>query len=275
MSDFTTPAASLERFIRTIETKTVTCDIHQKEYQQQRLLIVITKKEILTDCPICEAIRSDEESHRLVKEHADRCAKEYHDNLTRRLFGQSMIPPRFTGKTFDNFIATEDSAGNLNKMRTFAENIKFNIEHGLGLILFGNKGTGKSHLSCAVAEAAIQQHHSALFITADDIIDDVKSGFTENSSSKAKINMYTRPDLLIIDEIVAGIDDKGTRTLAKILNQRYSQKRSTFIITNLAMVADKDNPITLSTLIGERIIDRLRETNKALKFTGESFRKHE
>lgn len=275
MSDFTTPAASLDRFIRTIDTKTVTCDIHQKEYQQQRLLIVMTKKEILTDCPICEAIRREEEAHRLVKEHAERCAQEYHDSLTKRLFGQSMIPVRFTGKTFDNFIATADSAGNLAKMRTFAENIKFNLKHGLGLILYGSKGTGKSHLSCAVAEAAIQQHLSALFITAADLIDDVKEAFSGGKSEKSKIANYTKPDLLIIDEVIAGVSEYDTRTLAKILNQRYSQKRSTFIITNLEVVSKEANAVTLSTLIGERIIDRLRETNKAYKFTGESFRKPE
>lgn len=275
MNDFTTPAASLERFIKTVETKTVTCEIHKKEYQQQRLLIVMTKKEMLTNCPICEAIRRDEETHKLVKEHAERCAKEYHEGLTKRLFGQSMIPPRFTGKTFDNFIATPDSAGNLNTMRAFAENIKYNLEHGLGLILFGSKGTGKSHLSCAVAEAAIQQHQTALFITAGDLVDDVKEAFSGGQSEKSKIANYTKPDLLIIDEVIAGVSEYDTRTLAKILNQRYSQKRSTFIITNLELVSKDNTAVTLPSLVGERIIDRLRETNKALKFTGESFRKPE
>lgn len=275
MNEFTTPADSLSKFFRVVETKTITCDIHNKEYQQERLLITITGKEIITNCPLCEAIRKEEESRRLVKEHIDREAKAYHENLTNRLFGQSMIPPKFTGKTFDNFIATADNTGNLEKMRIFAENIKFNLDNGLGLILFGNKGTGKSHLSCAVAEAAIEQHCSALFITAADLADDVKEAFSGGASEKAKIANYTKPDLLIIDEVIAGATEYETRTLAKILNQRYSQKRSTFLITNLDVASDNANKVTLSTVIGDRIIDRLRETNKALKFTGESFRKSE
>lgn len=260
-----------DRFFRLIDAKQVNCDLHG-EYTQQRLKVMLTGKELITECPACEAIKKEQENREIVQRYIADGKRQYHENVVRKLFDRSQIPERFTGRTFDNFIVTPDNENNLAKVKEFAAAIASNLDAGRGLIMFGNKGTGKSHLSCAIAEAAMQEHYSALFITADEIVDDVKAGFAEGSSSKAKINLYLQPDLLIIDEVVAGIDDKETRTIAKILNARYSNRRSTIIITNLELT---DSAITLSTVLGERLIDRLRETNKALRFTGQSFRKQE
>lgn len=89
---------------------------------------------------------------------------------------------------------------------------------------------------------------------------------------KSKIQDYTQPQLLIIDEVLSGCSEYETKTIAKILNSRYENIKSTIIITNLELKSDNQKDVTLSSLLGERIIDRLRDVNKAILFSGKSWR---
>lgn len=258
-----------DKYVQTIKTENVNCDKHGS-YLQSTLLLKMSNKQIMTECPICVVIRRVEEAQQFLTQGE----RDYKATQIQKLFNRSGIPPKFTGRSLDNFIQTPDNAVNLDKVKEFCLSLKNNLFCGHGLIFFGPKGTGKTHLSCAIAEIAIKQQMSALFITAGDIADDVKEAFNGKQSEKSKIQKYTVPDLLIIDEILAGAGEFETKTIAKILNTRYSQKRSTIIITNLDLLPPKDNPstITLASVIGERIMDRLRETNKAIRFAGKSFR---
>lgn len=258
-----------DKYVQTIKTENVNCDKHGP-YLQSTLLLKVFNKHTVTKCPICNEIRNVAEAHKFITKGE----RDYKATQIQKLFNRSGIPPKFTGLSLDNFIQTPDNAVNLAKVKEFCLSLKNNLLCGHGLIFFGPKGTGKTHLSCAIAEIVIEQQMSALFITAGDIADDVKEAFNGKQSEKSKIQKYTVPDLLIIDEILAGAGEFETKTIAKILNTRYSQKRSTIIITNLDLLPPEDNPsaITLASVIGERIMDRLRETNKAIRFAGKSFR---
>lgn len=258
---------NIDKYFETLETKQVNCE-HHGNYEQRRVKVNLTGKEIMTRCPTCEAINRERKAQEGVKKYISEGKKEYHRNIVNKLFERSQIPPKFTGKSFNNFFVTSENATNLAKIRDYAHKIDDNLANAKGLILFGSKGTGKSHLSCAIAECAIQKHYSALFITADEIIEDVKSAYSENTSAKAKMKLYTTPDLLIVDEITLGVAEKDMKILANILNARYSSIKSTIVITNLGL----NGAGSLESVIGGRILDRFRENNIALQFTGNSFR---
>ncbi len=260
-----------DKYIEILKQTVAKCEQHGS-YLQSQLLLRITSREVTTKCPICEEISKQAATNKEVQEYLIKNQQEVKANQIKKLFTRSGIPPRFAGRTFENFIQTTDNAHNLARVKEFCSNIKANLTNGHGLIFFGSKGTGKTHLSCAIAESAINQQMSALFITAGEMVDDVKEAFSGGKSEKSKVANYTVPDLLIIDEVLAGVSEYEVKTIAKILNARYNQKRSTIIITNLNVSTDESGVATLGAVLGERIIDRLRETNAAIRFTGSSFR---
>ena len=270
MNGFNQPF-NTDKWMKLIKSTNSSCAEHG-EYEQRTYLIVIGNREMITKCPTCEALLKESRIKAEVRNLIEGGKLEYHNNLVSKLFDRSGIPPRFVGKTLDNFIETPDNKANLDKIRDFINNISLRLSLGGGLILFGGVGLGKSHLACAIAEAAINKHASALFISASDMVDDVQQGFNDKQSVKAKVFNYTKPDLLIIDEIIANMGEYDIKTISKVINRRYEMKRSTIIITNLSLKSEDKKVRTLASVIGERIIDRLRDTSKAIQFTGESWR---
>lgn len=263
--------SSYAKYFQELSKKEVTCPDHGK-YEQIEFRVVKDQSIILTKCPVCKAIKE----HNNTLDYIAQGKREYHEKLVTKLFGHSMIPPKMTGRTLDNFIVNDDNKSNLEKIKQYTIDIERNLAAGTGFIFFGNKGTGKSHLSCAIAEIAISKHYSAMFVTMDNILNDFKAAYSENSSVKDKIKNYCQIDLLIIDEIIFSLDEKELKNIANLINERYNNKKSTILITNLDLTINplRPNDPILSQLLGERLMDRFRETNRALKFTGESFRRY-
>lgn len=219
-------------------------------------------------CPACaeEVRKAAEEAER--KAATKRMAEQ---RLERRL-GAALIPPRFQGKTFDDYRATTPSQRkNLDTCRDYAAQFPANLEEGRSLLLLGKVGTGKTHLANAVAGYVIVQHGcSAVYRTVTGIMQYVKgsfgngAGYTETDAHEALIS----PDLLIIDEVGATKPTEFEQaTIFNIINGRYEQCRPTIVISNLM-------PEELPAAIGERCVDRLREGGgKALVFDWASARK--
>lgn len=219
-------------------------------------------------CPTCaeEARKAADEAERkaIVKRLAEQ-------RLQSRL-GAALIPPRFQGKTFEEYRVTSNSQRkNLETCREFAEQFPGNLEAGRSLLLLGKVGTGKTHLANAIAAKIIVQHGcTAVYRTVTSIMQYVKgsfsngAGYTETDAHEALIS----PDLLIIDEVGATKPTEFEQaTIFNIINGRYEQCRPTIVISNLM-------PEELPAAIGERCVDRLREGGgKALVFDWASARK--
>jgi DNA replication protein DnaC len=215
-----------------------------------------------TTCEICsrEIEREKQYQADLVRKVEDK------KNLIAKLFKQAVIPPRFQSNTFESYIATsEEQQKAKSTLMEFSNNIKSNLKLGRNIILAGNPGTGKTHLSVSIAKMAINHSFTALFTTVGDMLDKINEAA---GWDKAKvINNYGIPDLLILDEVTSGFNNEEQKNVFKVINRRYEHIKSTIIQTNL----DIDE---LKKVLGERIIDRLRENGGTiLYFAWESHRK--
>ncbi|MDE6723183.1 MAG: ATP-binding protein [Eubacterium sp.] len=119
----------------------------------------------------------------------------------------------------------------LENCRIYAQ--KFN-EHSSNLIFMGKTGLGKTHLSLAIANVAINKGFSVVYGSSQNILSDLQNenfGRTEN-------NLYNEYDVLNADLLV--IDDLGTEfknaysvaCLYNIVNTRILKKKPTIISTN-------------------------------------------
>jgi DNA replication protein DnaC len=75
------------------------------------------------------------------------------------------------------------------------------------VIFLGPPGVGKTHLSVALAEAAIQSGFGAYFRTAHDLVDDLGRAYREGRLDR-RLRVYLAPRVLIIDlcEVVSNVE---------------------------------------------------------------------
>lgn len=122
---------------------------------------------------------------------------------------------------------------NLKIAKAFAE--KFASHHG-NLLLVGTTGTGKTHVSTAVAKTVISQGFDVLYDSAQNILNDFekdkfRSGYNQSESASEK---YLECDLLIIDDLGAEfVTPFSVSALYNLINTRQNKGLSTIISTNL------------------------------------------
>jgi DNA replication protein DnaC len=74
------------------------------------------------------------------------------------------------------------------------------VHEASNVILLGPPGVGKTHLSVALAEAAIQSGFGAYFMTAHDLVHDLGRAYREGRLDR-RMRVYLAPKVLIIDEM--------------------------------------------------------------------------
>jgi DNA replication protein DnaC len=230
----------------TAEFRKEVCETHG-EFQSKGIL----NGKIWTKCPSCSAVEKEAQQ----KQEAAKAAEERDANWRRQL-SRAEIPPRFADRTIDNYVA--DSEGQkraLEFAKQFAADLCADSLRGRSAIFSGGVGTGKTHMSVAIALEGMKAGKSAMFTTVQRITRDVKSTFKRDSdlSENDIIESLIYPSLLIIDEIGVQFDSKFEHNLIfDVINSRYEKRLSTILLTNLS-------PKDVKQVLGDRVFDRLRE----------------
>ncbi|MDR5867951.1 ATP-binding protein [Halomonas koreensis] len=218
-----------------------------------------------TGCPHCSA--------ETIEQHqAERDASQAED--LRRLRGQAMfeasgVPRRLQGATLKSYVSDSDEQDAAHRqVCEYAKGLAGHLETGDGLVLMGNMGTGKTHLAVGLIRYATRSLAvPARYVTAPALFSRVRASYGGNGESEAEIlDELVAAPLLVIDEIGVGKGSDNELNLTySLLGQRYDACRPTVIITNL-MSED------LRAWLGERVVDRLRETSPVVLFNWESYR---
>lgn len=143
------------------------------------------------------------------------------------------------------------------------------LEHAQDLILFGDVGTGKTHLATALAVAACRRGIPARFFTTAGLVMQLRRAKAEGRLDK-ELASIAKNELLIIDEFgYLPIDDEGARLLFQVIADGY-EKRSLVVTTNLefkrwGVVFGDEN-------MAAAVIDRLVHHGRLLQFRGQSYR---
>lgn len=218
-------------------------------------------------CPECAAIEHQE---RMREEERERQAAMMRDRA-ERFVEASGIPKRFKGKSFSDFAPVNGkSAAVLRKIQAYGDVLAGGDHGGRSLILLGNVGNGKTHLACALLADVIRRScKSGKYCTFAELVRDVKSSWRKGSEfgEQDVYDRFAKPELAILDE--AGVQNftEFEQTVAyEAINARYLLEKPTVVVTNLPAGE-------LSSCLGERVLDRLRENGgKALDFDWQSYR---
>jgi DNA replication protein DnaC len=143
------------------------------------------------------------------------------------------------------------------------------VHEASNVILLGPPGVGKTHLSVALAEAAIQAGFGSYFITAHDLVSDLGRAYREGRLDR-RMRVYLAPKVLVIDEMgYLPLDDLGATIFFQLVSARY--ERGSIILTSNKSYGDWGS-IFGDPIIATAILDRLLHHSTTVNIRGESYR---
>ena len=170
-------------------------------------------------------------------------------------------------KTLDQFDFSFQPSIDERRIREVAT-LRF-LAHRENLIFLGPPGVGKTHLAVAIALEAIKQRYTVYFTTAHDLVETLKQTH-QNNTIRQKIKMFTKPNLLIIDEIgYRRMEDTAAHFFFQIVSERY-ETGSIILTSNKTYGAWGE--IFGDSVLGTAILDRLLHHSTTINIKGESYR---
>lgn len=218
----------------------------------------------------CQAEKKQQEEE--ARKEADR------QKTITQLQRASLIGDRYKDASFQNTETGHNSSFDTAFLRCkkYCEVANTVLEKGMGIYLYGTKGTGKTHLTACMANDLIQQQKQVLFTNFFEISKMLWATYNNPKESMADcINKLATIDFLFIDDLgterVQATNGKELDLQGKIydiLNKRYSAKKPTIFSSNHFITE-----LITERGISDKTVDRIMEMSTAIiEIKGESYR---
>jgi DNA replication protein DnaC len=199
---------------------------------------------------------------------ADGEAAHRRDRCTQRRIQQARFP---VIKTLDQFNWSWPKKINRLQVKNLFR-LQF-IPDKANVIFLGGVGVGKTHLATALGYQACLEGHSVLFATAVDVINTLAAAQSAGRM-KTELKKYTRPAVLILDELgFLPIDKAGADLLFQVISQRYEQ--GALVITSNRAFKNWTEIFNNDSTLTSAILDRLLHHAETVLIEGKSFRMKE
>lgn len=143
------------------------------------------------------------------------------------------------------------------------------VKNGRNLILYGNPGTGKTHIATALGIEACQRGYSVMFASVPRLLTMVREARSQHKLTQLQ-SRFEKYDLVICDEFgYVSCDKEGAELLFNHLSLR-AETHSTIVTTNLAF--SRWNEIIPDKVLVNALVDRLTHKAKIINMTGTSYR---
>ena len=137
------------------------------------------------------------------------------------------------------------------------------------LLIFGNPGSGKTHLACGIGQELIRQDKRVYFSTCALLLQDLLSAKKE-LKLKRLLKTFSRYDVIIIDDIgYVQQEQKEMEVLFTLLAERY-ERGSVVITSNLPF--SKWNNVFKDPMMTAAAVDRIVHHSIILELNIESYR---
>ena len=205
--------------------------------------------------------------------------EEQEEKLRRldKLRGASLLGDRYKDTVFEktDLERPEDFKKAFQRCRKYCEIADQAIKNGYGMYIYGDSGTGKTHLTACMCNALMMQYRQCLFTNFFEIQKLIQATWNGNTSSESVIKRICEVDFLFLDDL-------GTEILTKngednwlqgqvfdIINKRYNNRKPTIFSSNYSM-----NELIQDRGMMKKTVDRIGEMSTAMiKLSGDSYRR--
>lgn len=220
---------------------------------------------------VCECMKEAE------RKEEERKAQQEKLRKLDKIRVASLLGDRYKDTTFDktDMNRPADFQKAFKRCRDFCKVADQALEHGYGMYIYGDSGTGKTHLTACMCNELMSNMHQCLFTNFFEIAKLIKSTWNGNADSEVVVRRICEVDFLFLDDL-------GTEALTKngednwlqgqvfdIINKRYNNKKPTIFSSNYSM-----NQLITDRGMMAKTVDRIGEMSTAMiKLTGESYRR--
>ena len=171
---------------------------------------------------------------------------------------------------FDSFDLTYYSGDNYMTMKNILEFTKQYAEtfnnQSKSILMFGETGLGKTHLSLAIANVVLKNGYSVIYDSAINILRSIEKEHFNREYNSEMIDLVMNTDLLILDDLgTEYVTPFYTATIYNIINTRLNCGKPSIISTNLDLEG-------IAQRYDRRVMSRIVSMYTCLEFRGKDVR---
>lgn len=134
------------------------------------------------------------------------------------------------------------------------------------ILMFGQTGLGKTHLSLAIANKVLEKGYSVIYDSIINILRNIEREHFSREHSTEMISLVMNTELLILDDLGTEYETAFyNSTVYNIINSRLNSGKPTIISTNLDFAG-------IRRRYEERVVSRITAVYTCMEFKGEDVR---
>ena len=172
------------------------------------------------------------------------------------ILANSGISEEFRKKNFDNFnyAYNMEVCEAFSKAKEYVKNFDKSCKNK-SIIFVGQVGSGKTHLSMAIANSLMEKGVGVLYMPYRDNIISLKQNMMDEEYYRKVMNKFKRAKVLLIDDLFKGkITDSDVNIMFELINYRY--------FNNLPLIVSSECGVDRLIGIDEALGSRLVEMSK-------------
>lgn len=172
--------------------------------------------------------------------------------------------------SFDSFSLSYYSGENYTAMKNILE---YTMQYAAtfspeskSILMFGQTGLGKTHLSLAIANKVLENGYSVIYDSTINVLRNIEKEHFSYEHSSEMIDLVMNTDLLILDDMGTEYESQFyNATIYNIINTRLNCRKPSIISTNLDLSG-------IARRYDKRVVSRIISMYSCLEFKGDDVR---